>query len=81
MKRIWRALALFAYRRWARAEKRMPTGVPGNRDPEHPCEAYDPRPWLQDDWNTCMTDGHYLCRGCAHRSPAADENPNREDRQ
>lgn len=71
---FWRAVALFAYRRWSRlagGERKMPTGVPGNRDPENPCPAYAPRPAEAPDWGSCMTDGHYLCQGCAHRSPEA----------
>lgn len=69
---FWRLLALFAYRRWAALcppDARKPHGVPGNRDPSHPCTAYAPRPRQAGDWGGCMTDGHYLCRECAHRAP------------
>ena len=65
--KFWRWLALFAYRRWAIAEGRKPVGIPGNRDPQAPCESYAPRKRKFGDWSGCMTDGHYLCRGCAHR--------------
>lgn len=73
---FWRAVARWAYRRWAAAhgpERRgdgrlvKPVGVPGNRDPDHPCESYAPRPRQFGDWDDCLTDGHYLCRECCHR--------------
>ena len=66
---FWRAVALFAYRRWARSEPVKPVGVPGNRDPLAPCHAFSPRARQFDDWGDCQTDGHYLCAECAHRSP------------
>lgn len=70
----WGAVALFAYRRWAVPEGRAPTGVPGNRDPDHPCPMYAPRRRELGDAD-CNGDGHYLCRGegvrfaCAHYVP------------
>lgn len=40
-------------------------GDPGVRDPDSPCEAYDPgKPTLQTI-SDCESDGHYLCKGCA----------------
>ncbi len=78
MSRLWRWLAIFAYRRWATAEGRKPVGVPGNRDPQNPCEAFAPRPRQRGDWGDCQTDGHYLCRECVHRETdedAADRRP------
>lgn len=76
MKRVWKAVALFAYRRWSKGspDATMPVGVPGNRDPEHPCTAYAPRPFELPDWNDCETDGHYLCRDCVHRKRDLFEN-------
>lgn len=72
MKRVWRALALFAYRRWATPEAERPLGVPGNRDPQAPCTVYAPRKWQPGDFQDCEGDGHYLCEGCAHyRAPEA----------
>lgn len=70
---FWRWLALFAYRRWARPGDPKPWGVPGNRDPEHPCTAYEPRRPHWTDWKDCMGDGHCLCRGCCHLDPKRDE--------
>lgn len=69
MRAAWRWLALFAYRRWARPESRKPVGIPGNRDPDQPCESYAPRPRGIGDWRDCQGDGHYLCAGCAHFRP------------
>jgi hypothetical protein len=51
-------------------------GQRGVRDPEHPCEMFDP---VDDiDWlglsieapgtGSCDSDGHYLCNGCSHLS-------------
>ncbi len=64
--RIWRAVALFAYRRWAIPLRAPPDGVPGLRDRDSPCTAYDPRPTMRGDWGSCESDGHYLCAECAH---------------
>lgn len=63
---FWRWLALFAYRRWAIKGQPKPAGVPGNRDPSHPCDYYSPRPRLLSDFSDCQGDGHYLCRECCH---------------
>jgi hypothetical protein len=65
MRAFWRAVALFAYRRWARPEGRRPVGIPGNRDPESQCDGYAPRMRDMGDWS-CAGDGHYLCPSCAH---------------
>lgn len=67
-RRFWRAVALFAYRRWAVPEARKPVGIPGNRDPDNPCGEYSPRPREAADY-ACEGDGHYLCHGCAHYAP------------
>lgn len=66
---FWRSIALFAYRRWVTPGEPKPWGVPGNRDPDHPCEVYSPRKWRPGDWNDCQTDGHALCVECCHRIP------------
>lgn len=42
---------------------RSVVGMPGVRDPEHPCEAFSPG----KPGGTCLTDGHYLCDECAER--------------
>jgi hypothetical protein len=72
MRSLWRAIALFAYRRWARAESLKPTGIPGNRDPESPCDGYAPRRREIGNW-ACSGDGHYLCHGCAHHVGDVEE--------
>lgn len=41
---FWYWVARFAYRRYARRQKannQMPVGIPGNRDPENPCTAFE----------------------------------------
>lgn len=76
MKHFWKWLMLFAYRRWAPAMTQKPTGIPYNRDPECPCDAYEPRPRKTGqfgDWGRCNGDGHYLCTGCAHHRDADRE--------
>jgi hypothetical protein len=66
---FWKALCRFAYRRWiAAATPQKPTGIPGNRDPEHPCTAYEPRARRLGDF-PCNSEGHYLCVECAHFTP------------
>lgn len=48
---------------------KLPTGLPGHRDPENKCPGYQPRE-IQDSWawyRDCETDGHYLCVKCIHR--------------
>lgn len=67
MRRFWKWLCIFAYRRWVRVERRKPVGVPHNRDPEAPCESYSPRKWSSGNWDGCQGDGHYLCAECCHK--------------
>lgn len=69
MKWFWRWLTRFAYRRWAPDVGPKPVGVPGNRDPDAPCDGYAPRRWRPGDFQNCQTDGHYLCRECCHMAP------------
>jgi len=43
-------------------------GDKGIRDPEAPCERFDPSPYqIGDGPRDCYTDGHYLCRECKFR--------------
>lgn len=70
---FWKAVALFAYRRWVRPGDKMPVGIPGNRDPDTPCNSYEPVEWKTPMWNNCQTDGHYLCKECCHRMVRADD--------
>jgi hypothetical protein len=71
---FWLWLLRFSYRRINHDPCQMPTGIPGNRDPDMPCEAFAPRSQINDDWGDCETDGHYLCEGCAHcKNPKDDE--------
>jgi hypothetical protein len=67
-KDFWKALCLFAYRRWAEPTSKKPTGIPGNRDPDNVCSAFAPRKRELSDF-PCNSDGHYLCRECAHFAP------------
>ncbi len=70
---LWKVIALFAYRRWAIPGQKKPVGVPGNRDPDSPCTAYEPTKPSLDAWGDCQTDGHYLCKECCHRMTSLDE--------
>lgn len=42
-------------------------GKPGLRDPEFPCQGYDPEGTRFFGYRECETDGHYLCQDCANR--------------
>lgn len=70
--RIWRAVCLYAFKKWGHAYKGHPIGVPGERDPLFPCSAYQPRPRNDGNASLCETDYHYLCHNCAenrHNAP------------
>jgi len=67
MKFFWKWLCLFSYRRYAIATENKPTGIPNNRDPNHPCTGYEPRTKRTMDWGDCDGDGHYLCDECCHK--------------
>lgn len=45
-------------------------GTPGVRDPDAPCEGFDPNKSTRNLLlrGTCDTDGHYLCHECIHRA-------------
>jgi hypothetical protein len=45
-----------------RDARRAVFGAPGVRDPEHPCDEFDPG---EPDGH-CGTDGHYMCTECRH---------------
>ena len=66
--KIWMALAGFCYRRACGVNKQEPDGIPGRRSPEAFCDGYEPRKKRLGDQDDCMTDGHYLCYKCCHRS-------------
>lgn len=72
--RIWRTIALFAFRHWGNGYRGHPIGIPGHRDPLMPCLAYNPRPPDPLLIPRCVEpDYHYLCERCAehpqhHRS-------------
>lgn len=63
---FWSWLARFAWRRAINRlpEAAKPVGLPYNRDPENPCEFYEPRPRRVNTWADCQSDGHYLCATC-----------------
>lgn len=44
-----------------------PVGLPLQRDPEYPCEYYEPTKRGSYDFQYCETDGHYLCEKCGHK--------------
>ena len=70
---VYHAIARWAYLNYARHAKASgvkPVGVPGNRDPENPCPAFEPRKRRIGDWPDCEADGHYLCAQCCHRAIA-----------
>lgn len=52
--------------RWAE-----PIGAPNLRDPECPCEDFEPIGTIygKDYQGECETDGHYMCAKCVHREP------------
>lgn len=63
-------IALFLWRiavRLIEPQRGKVVGLPYNRDPEHPCEYYEPGPRGQYAFDDCETDGHYLCKKCIHR--------------
>lgn len=76
---FWKAVALFAYRRWAVPGEKKPVGVPGNRDPDAPCSAYEPIRRSKTTWADCQTDGHYLCDECCHRAEEQEFEPHPDD--
>lgn len=62
MKRFWVWLCRLAYRK-VRKRGKIPTGLPGHRDPDSRCDQYFPV--LKPSGNgPCESDGHYLCREC-----------------
>jgi hypothetical protein len=64
---FWTKVLWLAYRNLI--EKGIcPVGVPGVRDIEFRCDAFDPRPVRFDPNPTCETDGHYLCEKCCHKA-------------
>lgn len=70
-RRLWRRVALFAYRRWAPPTFPTPDGVPGIRDRDARCSSYAPRAWRLGDW-PCAGAGHYLCEECSHFDGTTD---------
>jgi hypothetical protein len=66
---VRRAVELVVLQRGAAALqeelRRGHLGAPGLRDPDFPCEGYEPGESRAAA--DCETDGHYLCAGCANR--------------
>lgn len=74
---FWHWLARIGYRRYARIAKASgakPVGIPGNRDPDAPCTAFEPRARKHGDFGDCDSDGHYLCAECCHRRTTPPSN-------
>ena len=46
-------------------EKSLPDGIPGIRDVNAKCTGYAPRKLELGEFNSCESDGHYLCEECA----------------
>lgn len=48
-----------------------PVGAPGVRDPELPCDSFQPggTAYGKTATGNCETDGHYLCGTCVNREP------------
>jgi hypothetical protein len=67
MQKVWLWLLRYCYRRIKR-DGRIPTGIPGHRDPASRCDYYSPRPNLGNDPGACEGDGHYLCQECVYHS-------------
>ncbi len=46
-----------------------PVGAPGIRDPEAPCDGFQPCGCAYSDggYSECESDGHYMCKKCVHR--------------
>jgi len=49
-------------------------GAPYLRDPESPCDTFEPVSLsYEDKFPRCETDGHYLCKECCHKvTPSTD---------
>jgi len=47
-------------------EGRMPDGVAGVRDVDHPCEVFSPGEPRGVKLPSCRGDGHYICQECEH---------------
>lgn len=47
--------------------KEKPMGIPYQRDPDNPCEFYEPNSRGRYNFDDCESDGHYLCKKCCHK--------------
>ncbi len=43
--------------------------APDPRDPDNPCDEFEPMEPGHHETGTCETDGHYRCKECRHREP------------
>jgi hypothetical protein len=63
-----------ALERWnwmyAELNGRVAFGQPGVRDPDYPCDHFEPGDPQPN--NTCDGDGHYMCHECCHLTLCAD---------
>lgn len=71
----WIIVKLYQFGKFSEG-KNFGVGVPNKRDPESPCDYYAPRKPQPHDWTDCDSDGHYLCKGCAHLNRAGKEEEN-----
>lgn len=71
-KKIFNVLFRLALNCWrfaiwfAKTNNMKPVGIPHQRDPDAPCEFYEPTRRTPNLWQDCETDGHYLCNKCFH---------------
>lgn len=71
LRRFWRTVARFAYRRYIIACTVEPCGVPQRRDPQSPCRSFEPLG--ERSGFACQGDGHCLCEECCHYCPETSE--------
>ena len=72
---FWRKLFRFAFNRWKATfppDKKAPVGAPYVRDPDYPCDCYEPGICKAGAW-ICQGDGHYLCSDCRHFEPETED--------
>jgi len=67
---FWLWLCRYTYARATKPARRPPVGLPLMRDPNFPCNVFEPGP---RGGFRCFGDGHYLCHECAHFVPDIED--------